>query len=348
MFKVETRLFEKADLKSIKECAHIIQEGGIVAFPTETVYGLGADALNPKAVDRIFLAKGRPNDNPLIIHLHNLDSLDLYVKDIPEVFFTLSKLFMPGPLTVILKKRDIIPYNVTAGLDTVALRIPDNQIALSLIKHSNRPLAAPSANISGKPSPTTYDHVVEDLNYRVDAIINGGKTQIGMESTVLDLTQEPPVILRPGGISFNSLKLVIKDLERAYDLKEESPKSPGMKYKHYAPNAPMYIVKGKQDHMVKKIQSLIKEKTGLLVSKETFDMYESKNKLCVGSLLDPLEIASNIFESLRLFDKMDIDEIYCEYFEIGDMQDTVMNRLLKAAANKIIDADSQVSIHCQP
>ncbi|NLF36165.1 MAG: threonylcarbamoyl-AMP synthase, partial [Clostridiaceae bacterium] len=250
MNNIKTRLFNTVNEESLKESADIIKSGGIVAFPTETVYGLGADALNPNAIEKIFLAKGRPNDNPLIIHIHNISVLDKYVKEIPSVLTMLSKLYMPGPLTVVLKKKDIIPNNVTAGLDTVAVRIPDNEIALKLIEYSNTPIAAPSANISGRPSPTMYEHVVSDLFGKADAIINGGKTRIGLESTVLDLTTEIPVILRPGGVSYESLKLILTDVETAYSFDTEKPKSPGMKYKHYAPIADMVIVKGKTDDVV--------------------------------------------------------------------------------------------------
>lgn len=336
MNNIKTRLFNTVNEESLKESADIIKSGGIVAFPTETVYGLGADALNPNAIEKIFLAKGRPNDNPLIIHIHNISVLDKYVKEIPSVLTMLSKLYMPGPLTVVLKKKDIIPNNVTAGLDTVAVRIPDNEIALKLIEYSNTPIAAPSANISGRPSPTMYEHVVSDLFGKADAIINGGKTRIGLESTVLDLTTEIPVILRPGGVSYESLKLILTDVETAYSFDTEKPKSPGMKYKHYAPIADMVIVKGKTDDVVRKINEISDEDCAVLCCKETYERYISNNKLSAGSINDPSEIASNIFQCLRLFDQMKIKKIFCEYFEMKDIGEAVMNRLLKAASQNII------------
>lgn len=336
MNNIKTRLFNTVNEESLKESADIIKSGGIVAFPTETVYGLGADALNPNAIEKIFLAKGRPNDNPLIIHIHNISVLDKYVKEIPSVLTMLSKLYMPGPLTVVLKKKDIIPNNVTAGLDTVAVRIPDNEIALKLIEYSNTPIAAPSANISGRPSPTMYEHVVSDLFGKADAIINGGKTRIGLESTVLDLTTEIPVILRPGGVSYESLKLILTDVETAYSFDTEKPKSPGMKYKHYAPIADMVIVKGKTDDVVRKINEISDDDCAVLCCKETYERYISNNKLSAGSINDPSEIASNIFQCLRLFDQMKIKKIFCEYFEMKDIGEAVMNRLLKAASQNII------------
>ena len=257
MDRVNTKLIDLPDDISLKHCAEIIVKGGIVVFPTETVYGLGADALNPSAVEKIFTAKGRPNDNPLIIHLHDISVLDKYVMEVPQVLSLLSKLYMPGPLTVVLKKKNIIPDCVTANLDTVAVRIPDNDIARKLIEYSDTAIAAPSANISGKPSPTMYEHVVSDLFGKADAIINGGKCRIGVESTVLDLTSEKPVILRPGGVPYDSLKLVIKDLQVANTSSSDTPKSPGMKYKHYAPKADMVIIKGDMLRVLERINSYI-------------------------------------------------------------------------------------------
>jgi L-threonylcarbamoyladenylate synthase len=331
---MKTKLYDIPDETCLHECAEIIKKGGTVIFPTETVYGLGANALDASAVDKIFLAKGRPGDNPLIIHLHDMEMLGKYVKEMPDVLYMLSKLYMPGPLTVVLYKKDIIPMNVTAGLDTVACRIPDNDIARKLIEYSGVPIAAPSANISGKPSPTRYMHVVNDMDGKVDAIINGGNCKIGVESTVLDLTSNIPTILRPGGVPYDRLKLAIKDLKTAYTF-TGTPKSPGMKYKHYAPKAEMYLFKGRDEDVIKKINELSDASTGVLCCREDFDRYVSRNKLCVGSRKDPYEIASNIFECLRCFDEMAVDRIYSEYFDISDIGEAVMNRLTKAAAGRI-------------
>lgn len=337
MDRVNTKLIDLPDDISLKHCAEIIVKGGIVVFPTETVYGLGADALNPSAVEKIFTAKGRPNDNPLIIHLHDISVLDKYVMEVPQVLSLLSKLYMPGPLTVVLKKKNIIPDCVTANLDTVAVRIPDNDIARKLIEYSDTAIAAPSANISGKPSPTMYKHVVSDLFGKVDAIINGGKCRIGVESTVLDLTSEKPVILRPGGVPYDSLKLVIKDLQVTNASSSDTPKSPGMKYKHYAPKADMVIIKGDMLRVLERINNMTDDYSGVLCCKETYDRYDTANKLCAGSIKDPSEIASNIFECLRLFDEMQIKKIYCEYFDTKGIGEAVMNRLLKAASQNVIE-----------
>ncbi|HPY98250.1 MAG TPA: L-threonylcarbamoyladenylate synthase [Clostridia bacterium] len=337
MNKINTKLVDIPDEISLKYCADVIKRGGTVAFPTETVYGLGADGLNSGAVEKIFIAKGRPNDNPLILHIHDISVLDKYVKEVPKTLTVLSKLYMPGPLTVVLKKRSIVPDSVTANLDTVAIRVPDNEIALKLIEYSDTAIAAPSANISGKPSPTMFEHVVADMSGKVDAIINGGKCRIGVESTVLDLTSDRPVILRPGGVPYDSLKLVIKDLEAAYALNTDTPKSPGMKYKHYAPKADMVIVKGETHKVLETVNKISGDDYGVLCCKETFDRYNTHNKLCAGSINNPSEIASNIFECLRLFDMMRIKRIYCEYFDTKDIGEAVMNRLLKAASQNVIE-----------
>jgi len=340
---MKTRIFnidpENIDVKSILQCADILKSGGTVAFPTETVYGLGANALDDRAVKKIFAAKGRPSDNPLILHVHSFDEIKKYAKTIPPIAGTLAHFFCPGPLSMILEKKSSVPDEVTGGLNTAAFRIPSNKIALSLIESSGLPIAAPSANLSGKPSTTDGSHVIEDLSGRVDAIINAGRSRIGLESTVIDLTVVPPEILRPGGISFRDIKMIVPDVVKGFKTDSAStPKSPGMKYRHYSPESPLTIVKGPEKKVIEMINDMsdINPSAGILCSDETLSSYNSSNRISAGSRNNPSEIASNIFHALRLFDKTGVTEIYCEYFGIGDLEEAVMNRLIKAS-EKIID-----------
>lgn len=340
---MKTRFFKidssDIDMKIISQCVEILKSGGTVAFPTETVYGLGANALDENAVKKIFKAKGRPVDNPLILHVTGMDDVEKYAHSIPPVAYTLAKVFWPGPFSMILHKKDIVPYAVTGGLDTVAFRVPSDTVAYELIHQSGLPIAAPSANISGRPSTTDGSHVKEDLDGKVDAIIDAGKCRIGLESTVVDLTSFPPCVLRPGGTPFEHIEMIIPDLNRSYSLSEGNfPKSPGMKYKHYSPNASLIVIKGSLAATVEKISDLLKSNpsAGVLCSAETVDLYKTPNKLCVGSRSNPMEIASNIFDSLRMFDKLAVNIIYSEYFDVELMGEAVMNRLLKAAGHELI------------
>ncbi|MFO7635756.1 MAG: L-threonylcarbamoyladenylate synthase [Clostridia bacterium] len=325
--------------QAIDICSRILLEGGLVAFPTETVYGLGANALNAEAVKKIFLAKGRPQDNPLILHVLDMGMAKEYVTDIPVVAQVLAKAFWPGPLSMIFKKSGVLPPVVTAGLDTVAVRVPDHPVALALIRGCNVPISAPSANTSGRPSPTDGSHVMEDLSGKIDAIIDSGKCRIGLESTVVDLTVHPPRVLRPGGIPFSELSILVKDIEKGFSKAvEEKPRSPGMKYAHYSPDSPMVVVKGDPLDVAGKINALASasSRPGILCSRETYDLYPTGQKLCVGSLLDPGEIAGNLFECFRLFNKLDVDIIYSEYFEILYHGEAVMDRLMKASGYQLI------------
>jgi L-threonylcarbamoyladenylate synthase len=340
---MKTRIFnidpENINEISILQCADILKSGGTVAFPTETVYGLGANALDKTAIKKIFSAKGRPSDNPLILHVHSFDEIKKYAKSIPPVAETLAHFFCPGPLSMILEKNSSVPDEATGGLNTAAFRIPSNKIALALIKSSGLPIAAPSANLSGKPSTTDGAHVVEDLSGRVDAIIDSGRSLIGLESTVIDLTVSPPEILRPGGISFNEIKMIVPSVKKAFIHDTgHAPKSPGMKYRHYSPESPLMIVRGSISKVATRINELAADDPtiGILCSDETISLYNSKNKISAGSRSNPSEIAANIFHALRLFDKSGVSEIYCEYFDIGELEEAVMNRLTKASAN-IID-----------
>ena len=334
------------DLDIIDRAADIIRNNGTVIFPTETVYGLGANALSGEAVKGIFKAKGRPSDNPLIVHISSTNML-LYLIGSPlsdEAKLLIEK-YWPGPLTLIFKKSGKVPYEVTAGLDTVAVRMPDNKIALELISRSELPIAAPSANISGKPSPTLPEHVIDDMQGKVDMILCGSKSRIGVESTVLDLSGDKPVVLRPGGVTLEELESILGsvELDRGSVGKAGVPKAPGMKYTHYAPEADMIIVKGELDRIVKKIQELVREnaskglKVGVLASDETKGYYQGCRVLSLGSRTNTEVIASNIFEKLREFDKLGVDIIFAEALDEKHMGMAVMNRMKKAAGFNIIE-----------
>jgi len=276
---------EAPDAEKIRFAADIIRRGGLVAFPTETVYGLGADALNPKAVLALFEAKKRPLDNPPIVHVGKIEDVFALVKEVPEKAQRLMEVFWPGPLTLIFKRSKLVPDVTVAGLDTVAIRMPRHNVALALIRESNCPIAAPSANLAGRPSPTTAQHVLDDLAGRIDAVLDAGPTKIGVESTVLDITVDPPQILRPGGISYEVLKdfLGRVDLNPVAIANKELPinevRSPGVKHKHYAPKAEMFLVEGPVMVIVEKINELLRDfknrgfKVGVLATDETAAYY---------------------------------------------------------------------------
>ncbi|MEA4847704.1 MAG: L-threonylcarbamoyladenylate synthase [Clostridiaceae bacterium] len=334
------------DFDIIDKAAGIIRNNGTVIFPTETVYGLGANALSEEAVKKIFDAKGRPNDNPLIAHISSMNML-LYLIGSPlsgGAKLLIDK-YWPGPLTMIFKRSGKVLDAVTAGLDTIAIRMPDNRIALELIERSGLPIAAPSANISGKPSPTTPEHVIYDMRGKVDMILCGSKSRVGVESTILDLTGDEPVVLRPGGLTLEELEDVLGTVRvnRGRVGDNEVPKAPGMKYTHYAPDADMIIVKGELGSVKKKIQELAAEhaakgmKVGVLATDETAGFYKDCRVLSLGSRTDTRIIASNIFEKLREFDKIGVDIIYAEAFDESHMGMAVMNRMKKAAGFNIIE-----------
>lgn len=334
------------DFDIINKAAEIIRNNGTVIFPTETVYGLGANALSGEAVKGIFTAKGRPNDNPLIAHISSMNML-LYLIGTPlkdEAKLLIDK-YWPGPLTLIFKRSGKVPDEVTAGLDTIAVRMPDNKIALEFIERCELPIAAPSANISGKPSPTLPEHVIYDMQGKVDMILCGSKSRVGVESTILDLSGDIPVVLRPGGVTLEELESLIGPVRvnRGIVGDSEVPKAPGMKYTHYAPNANMIIVKGKVGDIKKKIQELVSEnagkgmKVGVLASDETESYYRDCRVLSLGSRTDTGIIASNVFEKLREFDKIGVDIIFAEAFDESHMGMAVMNRMKKAAGFNIIE-----------
>lgn len=323
----------------LKEAAELLQSGEVVAFPTETVYGLGADATNEEAVAKIFLAKGRPSDNPLIVHIANKEQLSAIVSHIPEKAKILMEAFWPGPITFVLPKKENVAPKVTAGLETVAVRMPDHPIALQVIALANKPIAAPSANVSGRPSPTTAKHVYDDLNGKIAGIVDGGATGVGVESTVLDCTSEIPVILRPGGITKEQLQQVIGVVEEDRALSDEkvAPKSPGMKYTHYAPNAPLYIVQGSIAYMKKMIaeQKAKGLQVGVLTTKENEYAYpEADVVLACGERKNLSTVASYLYDTLRLFNEKEVHIILSEYFPNEGIGIAIMNRLNKASGCK--------------
>lgn len=335
------------DKEAIDRAGKIIKEGGLVAFPTETVYGLGGDALNPSASAKIYAAKGRPSDNPLIVHIADISALEKITKEIPEAAYKLAEKYWPGPLTMIFNKSDAVPYETTGGLDTVAVRMPSNKTALAFIKAAGGYIAAPSANISGRPSPTKGSHVLEDMNGRIEMILDGGECDIGLESTIVDLTEGMPMILRPGYISIEMVREVLGKTE--YDpaiisdvSSNRAPKAPGMKYKHYAPKGDLTIVSGDKEKVVEYIKNRISEektgvKIGILASSETIRWYNADKVIDIGSLSDEDEVARHLYGALRDFDEAGIDIIYSEEFDIGRIGQAIMNRLIKAAGHKIIE-----------
>lgn len=329
------------DIKHLEEAAEIIKLGGIGAFPTETVYGLGANALDGEAVKKIFEAKGRPQDNPLIIHIAKKEDIDKYVAEVPKFAEELIEKYWPGPLTIILKKKDIVSDITSAGLDTVGVRMPDNDIALKLIELSGVPIAAPSANISGRPSPTDIERCEEDLNGRVDFIVGSEKSKIGVESTIVDATGEHLCVLRPGGITLEMLKeidegvYIDKAILTTLD-KNTKPKAPGMKYKHYAPKAKVKMVQGPINKMVEKIREMVHNyidedlKVGIMATDETISMYDEGIVKSLGTREDLTSVTKNLFEMLRSFDDLGVDVIITEAFEEKGLGVAIMNRLKKS------------------
>ena len=348
---MKTEYVDLRDGKDVKEgiykAAEIIKTGGLVAFPTETVYGLGANGLDENAVPKIYEAKGRPSDNPLILHISEFDEIKNIVKEIPDVAFVLADEFWPGPLTMVFKKSDIVPYRTTGGLESVAVRMPSNKIARELIKMAGVPVAAPSANSSGRPSPTKADHVLSDLDGKIDMVIDGGTVDIGLESTIVDVTGEVPVILRPGFITEEMLSEAIgrvktddavKNLSPDKDLK---PKAPGMKYRHYAPQGKMTIYKGNPEKVVKIINEETAKsegkKTAVLATDETKRYYKADIVISLGNREDCESIAHNLFDALRSFDDMGAEIIFSEGFDESRLGFAIMNRLHKSAGYNIVN-----------
>jgi L-threonylcarbamoyladenylate synthase len=334
------------NMSQLDRVANALKDGCLVAFPTETVYGLGADALNPKAVLSIFTAKGRPNDNPLIVHIAQTKTLEILAMDIKPDVIKLAEAFWPGSLTMVLKKAPIVPYETTAGLDTVAVRMPDNDIALELIRRSGVPIAAPSANLSGKPSPTIAKHVVDDLNGRIPFIIDGGACRVGVESTVLDMTSETPIILRPGAVTPSMLEQVIGKVtldKSIFGLQTvDKPRSPGMKYTHYKPKGEVVVVSGDKSDVFEWVNKKAKQdkQSGLQVvviaAVEHLPFYSVENVIPYGSIQAPEELAASIFSIFRECDMRGVEKIYVEAIPKTGIGLAAMNRIEKAAGGKVI------------
>lgn len=342
---------EHLNMEAIQKAGKILREGGLVAFPTETVYGLGGNALDPKASMKIYAAKGRPSDNPLIVHIADIKDLAKITTEIPEGARILAEKYWPGPLTMILPKADSVPKETTGGLDSVAVRFPSDRIAQELIKAAGGFVAAPSANTSGRPSPTMAEHVEEDLGDAIEMIIDGGQVGIGLESTIVDFTEDVPVVLRPGYISLEMLKDTLGDvhMDRGLLITDSSvhPKAPGMKYRHYAPKADLSIVEGPQDEVIACINRLTHEavenglKAGIIATDETKDQYSDGLVLSIGSREEEETIAHHLYEVLRDFDEAQVNVIYSEAFYTPRMGQAIMNRLLKAAGHKIIKTQEE-------
>ena len=349
---MNTKLVKIEDTKQIKdeelaEAAQILRDGGLVAFPTETVYGLGANALDEAAAKKIYAAKGRPSDNPLIAHISCLEELKPLVAYIPEAGRKLAEAYWPGPLTMVFPKSDIVPYGTTGGLDTVAVRMPSDPVANRLIKLAGVPVTAPSANTSGRPSPTTAQHVWQDMEGKIEMILDGGPVGIGVESTIVDVSGDVPTLLRPGAITMEMLRETVGRVEidpaiQAPPSADLRPKAPGMKYRHYAPHADLQLVEGETDKVVETINALVKEKlaegkkVGVICTDETKDRFPQGEVRSVGLRAKEETIAHNLFAVLREFDDLDVDCIYSESFSKDHLGQAIMNRLTKAAGYHVL------------
>ena len=348
MEQIETKVViiteDNIDIEAVAEAGKIIKNGGLVAFPTETVYGLGGDAFNPTSSKKIYAAKGRPSDNPLIVHIADMDDLEKVASDVNDMAYLIAEAYWPGPLTMIFNKKGEVPKETTGGLDTVAVRFPSHPIAQAFIKAAGGFVAAPSANISGRPSPTEAKYVVEDMSGRIEMIIDGGSCQIGLESTIIDMTGNKPVILRPGYITPADLEKLVKEVDIDRTILDNqsglAPKAPGMKYRHYAPKADLTIVNGEAKDVVNYINDAASKahndglRCGVIATKESISLYNADSIKDVGSRDDDEAIARNLFRVLREFDDEDIDLIYTEGFGNEGLSMATMNRLLKAAGHK--------------
>jgi len=342
---------QQPDIEKVRVAANIIRKGGLVAFPTETVYGLGADALNSKAVLALFKAKKRPIDNPPIVHVENINDIYKLAQQIPPKADKLMRKFWPGPLTLVFKRSANVPDVTVAGLSTIAVRMPQHAVALALIRESRCPIAAPSANLAGKPSPTSANHVLDDLNGRIDAILDGGPTRIGVESTVLDLSVDPAMVLRPGGTPLEALRRVLGTVTlhpfvaTEKELPIEKPQSPGMKHKHYAPKAQVIVVEGSVSAIMATVKSLISaywlqdKRVGVLATDETAWAYEADVVKSLGSRRNVDVMAANLFRLLREFDEENVDVIVAESVPTEGLGLAVMNRLRKASGYNIVKAE---------
>ncbi len=339
---------ENIDRSVIERAGAIIKEGGLVAFPTETVYGLGGDALSGASSRKIYEAKGRPSDNPLIVHIAELEDIYTVADDVPAVALKLAERYWPGPLTMIFKKKDTVPTETTGGLDTVAVRFPSHPVAKAFIKAAGGFVAAPSANLSGRPSPTSGEHVREDMDGRIDMIIDSGPCDIGIESTIIDMTSNPPMILRPGYVNEEMLSEAVGEVEKDPAVFGRSdgnirPKAPGMRYRHYAPKAMLTIVSGDNEKVTGYIKEKLEAKEAgkrMAVLSCSADVHHFKDAdlICdIGSRSNEIEIANRLYDALRRCDAQNIDVIYSEEFDTPDLGLAIMNRLIKAAGHSIIN-----------
>lgn len=337
-------------MDKLKYAGDVLKAGGLVAFPTETVYGLGANAMDTDAVKKIFVAKGRPSDNPLIVHISDKRELSNLSNNIPSKAFELMDRFWPGPLTLVFEKSSAVPGIITAGLDSVAVRMPSHPVALTLIREAGIPIAAPSANLSGKPSPTNAKHVIADLSGKVDVIIDAGDAKVGLESTVLDLTVNPPMILRPGGVTLTQLKEVLLEIELDPSLSGNKaeilkPRSPGMKYTHYSPKAEIVIIEGELKKVVFKINEMVevyKSKginVSILATEQTKDLYNQTEIIIAGDRNKPETIAARLFSSFRDFDDKNVQVVIAEAIDNIGIGMAIMNRMKKAAGYNVINVD---------
>lgn len=343
---METLLLSAQDEKTPEIAAKILKEGGLVAIPTETVYGLGADGLNVDAVAKIFEAKGRPQDNPLILHISRAEEMERFCHSIPKAAYILAEKFWPGPLTIVLPARDVVPKRTTGGLSTVAVRCPDNGVTREIIRLAGVPVAAPSANISGKPSTTTAEHVIHDHDGKIDAIVDGGPCRVGVESTIVDLTEDRPRLLRPGGITPEQLLEVLGDLvvDKAVTAqidKDEVVKAPGMKYRHYAPAEPVVIVSGSREKAAAYIRAHFVPGDRVLCFREELPLYAGCDPLAYGEEADVNTLSAGLFAALRELDDPKIHKVYARCPVGGGVAYAVQNRLKKAAAFHIVDAEAE-------
>ena len=342
----DTKGQQKEIEDKISAAAKILREGGLVAIPTETVYGLGANGLDAQAVKRIFEAKGRPQDNPLILHVTGPQWLPRYCRNIPPMAYVLARKFWPGPLTMILQRQSIVPDETTAGLDTVAVRCPNHPVTLAIIREAGVPIAAPSANTSGRPSCTSAQDVLEDMDGKIEGVVDGGPCSVGVESTILDLTCQPPRLLRPGGLPLEDLERLLghSDVDRAVTapLQEgEKPKAPGMKYRHYAPKAPVTVVTGAPEASAREIQRRAGKGAGIICFDEYADLFRGMEVHTLGPSGDKLVQAQRVFDALRTFDNSNVTEIYTQCPDNRGLGLAIGNRLKKAAGFHVVEADSQ-------
>ncbi len=346
--------FTEAEDAALRRAGEVIRAGGLVAFPTETVYGLGGDALNRESSRKIYAAKGRPSDNPLIVHICKFEDIRQIVKEVPEEACRIAEAFWPGPLTMILPKSELVPKETTGGLDTVAVRFPSDKIAQKLIEYSGGYIAAPSANLSGRPSPTVAKYVAEDMDGRIEMIIDGGAVGIGLESTIIDLTVSPPQILRPGYVTEEMLRKVLGRVDTDVTILSadsgQAPKAPGMKYRHYAPKGELTIVEGEPDAVVAYINGQVQkarengEKTGVIGTDECAGRYCADVVKSVGSREDEESIARHLFTALREFDDENVERMYSESFDSAGLGQAIMNRLLKAAGHHVVRLQDETKI----